>query len=148
MDNNRKAVWICKCECGNTKALRTNDLVSHRVHSCGCLAESLGELKIAEILQQQGMEYVKQYVFDDCKNSRGLRFDFAVIENDKVKYLIEYDGQQHFAPMGYWGGKERLVSLQTNDKIKNEYCEKNNIPLIRIPYTVKPHLITLEMLVV
>ena len=26
------------------------------------------------------------------------------------------------------------VSVQYHDKLKNKYCKKNNIPLIRIPY--------------
>jgi len=31
-------------------------------------------------------------------------------------------------------GKEQFEYLKNNDKIKNEYCEKNNIDLIRIKY--------------
>ena len=33
---NRK-VWICKCDCGNTKEINQDDLKSGRVNSCGCL---------------------------------------------------------------------------------------------------------------
>lgn len=31
--------------------------------------------------------------------------------------------------------EEKLKENQIRDKIKNEWCKKNNIPLIRIPYT-------------
>ena len=33
-----------------------------------------------------------------------------------------------------FGGEKAFTQLQNNDKIKNEYCNLNNIHLIRIPY--------------
>ena len=32
-----RQLWLCKCECGNTKILSTSRLTSGRVKSCGCL---------------------------------------------------------------------------------------------------------------
>lgn len=34
---NTSRVWLCKCDCGNTKEVTTRDLNNHRVTSCGCL---------------------------------------------------------------------------------------------------------------
>lgn len=59
------------------------------------------------------------------------RFDFYV-EN---KYLIEYDGIQHFSPGSGWNTLEQLKKTQEKDKLKNLWCQQHNIPLIRIPYT-------------
>lgn len=36
LDNNKKALWKCQCDCGNEKIVRGNDLTSHKIHSCGC----------------------------------------------------------------------------------------------------------------
>jgi hypothetical protein len=47
---------------------------------------------------------------------------------------IEYDGIQHFEPIEKWGGIERFNKQLINDNIKNEYCVKNNINLLRISY--------------
>ena len=33
----RRLLWICKCECGQTKLARSTDLVRGFVRSCGCL---------------------------------------------------------------------------------------------------------------
>jgi hypothetical protein len=33
----RKSFWICKCECGNEKAVRGDSLVCGAIRSCGCL---------------------------------------------------------------------------------------------------------------
>lgn len=32
----RQAVWLCKCECGNTKNVQSYDLRSGNTQSCGC----------------------------------------------------------------------------------------------------------------
>ena len=37
---NRKSVWECKCECGNTKEVVSNNLISGNTKSCGCLKYS------------------------------------------------------------------------------------------------------------
>lgn len=34
---NRKAYWLCQCECGKTKSVQTGNLRSGAVKSCGCL---------------------------------------------------------------------------------------------------------------
>jgi hypothetical protein len=47
---------------------------------------------------------------------------------------IEYDGKQHFKPIKYWGGQKSFDLTKKRDKIKNEYCKKNNIILIRFGY--------------
>lgn len=41
-DTSRKGVyWICKCECGNTKSIKSNSLLSGVSKSCGCLQSNL-----------------------------------------------------------------------------------------------------------
>ncbi len=56
-------------------------------------------------------------------------------KDGELKYLIEYDGVQHFKHKGSgWNTEECLQKNIVNDDIKNKYCEKKQIPLIRIPY--------------
>lgn len=49
--------------------------------------------------------------------------------------MIEYDGKQHFQDYNWGNESHSLVDSQQRDKEKNEFCWKNNIPIIRIPYT-------------
>lgn len=102
--------------------------------SCGCLF-SKGEYKIALLLNEMNIIYKKEYIFSDYKNAR---FDFALLENDNICCLIEYDGPQHFSDQitGGWNSQERYETItHPKDLEKNAYCKTHNIPLIRIPYT-------------
>jgi hypothetical protein len=42
------------------------------------------------------------------------------------------NGQQHFR--GWQGNAESLKIYKIRDSIKNVFCEKNNIPLLRLDY--------------
>lgn len=51
--------------------------------------------------------------------------------------LIEFDGRQHFENNHYFFKKnnDKFLDQQERDMIKTRYCFKNNISLLRIPYT-------------
>jgi hypothetical protein len=34
-----KAVWLCRCSCGNEVEVKSNHLVSGHTHSCGCIQQ-------------------------------------------------------------------------------------------------------------
>ena len=36
-DKNRRALWQCRCACGNIKSVTSNALLMGQVKSCGCL---------------------------------------------------------------------------------------------------------------
>lgn len=133
-----RVMWLCKCDCGNQIEVDTHSLVQHKVSSCGCLC-SLGELEIEQILREHNIPFQRQQTFNSCryKDTGYLaRFDFFVNET----YLIEYDGEQHFYykdSQNTWNNRENSIKVQQHDIYKNEWCEQNNIPLIRIPYTLK-----------
>ena len=125
----------CQCECGNIIIVKTYNLINGNTQSCGCL-KSKGELKLNNLLTELNIKYETQYSFDDCRfpqTNRLAYFDYAIFQNEKLYMLIEYDGLQHFVGWNY--DKNSLSHIQEYDKFKEEYCQKNNIPLIRIPYT-------------
>lgn len=132
----RGKIWLCKCECGNEYEVRTDSLTTGNTSSCGCLSESKGEKRIREYLETKGINYKEEYTFKDLININPLRYDFGILDNEgNLLGLIEYDGRQHFEMTGYFGGLEEFELYQERDQIKNEYAKKNDIPLLRIPYT-------------
>jgi len=105
-------------------------------NGCPNCKYSRGEQKIANYLYEEKIEYKTQYKISECKKIKPLPFDFALIDKKKnLIGLIEYQGEQHYKPMRFSKGKEKFQNIKKSDKIKQEYCEKNNIPLLIIPYT-------------
>lgn len=98
---------------------------------------SRAEIKIEEILQNAGLIFEEEYSFKDLVSNSGhpLRFDFAIFDDDGyLDFLIEYQGIQHYQPKSKFGGVNGLKRQQYNDFQKREYCQKNKIKLIIIPY--------------
>ena len=126
--SNGGVYWHCICECGNEKNILAQSLLNGRSLSCGEHSNiSKGNSKIIEILNNNNIQYETEKKFNSCKDKRELPFDFY-IEN---KYLIEYDGKQHF-------DKKSIFDYEythNHDLLKSKWCKENNIPLIRIPYT-------------
>lgn len=63
---NKRALWECKCECGNTCYMPSRYLLSMNVKSCGCDTKSYGELFVREQLQFYNYKFKEQYTFLDC----------------------------------------------------------------------------------
>lgn len=126
--------WNCKCECGNTCIVMGANLRKGNTTSCGCLL-SKGEEVIGNLLEDADIYYKSQKTFESCRfDDTGAlaRFDFYIDE----KYLIEFDGIQHFEYRNSgWDTEEHFKKIQEHDVYKNQWCKDNNIPLIRIPYT-------------
>lgn len=130
-------LWECICgRCGKHFVELPIKIKRNCVRSCGCLSSSSSELFISKILDDNNIQYRQQYTYNDCVNLKGnkLRFDFAIIKNNKVFCLIEYDGQQHYKSVPYFGGDSAFKTRQEYDNIKNQYCTQNNIPLFRLPF--------------
>lgn len=100
---------------------------------------SKGEQAVANYLQSLGYPVRKQVTFSDCFDKRCLPFDIGFYLNNRL-CLIEYDGIQHFKPVTKFGGADYLGYIRRHDKIKDSYCKRNNIPLLRIRYDERPIL--------
>jgi hypothetical protein len=101
-------------------------------NGCSICKESKGEIKIAKWLRKNNIFFHRQYIFGDLKNIKHLKVDFFV---PSWNCIIEYDGEGHEKPI--WGSTmeikvKNLLSVQHNDKIKNEYAKNKNINMLRI----------------
>lgn len=134
VDDRRRAIWRCKCDCGQEVNVPSTELLGKHVTSCGCKKISLGEHKIKLLLEQMQINFIQQYRIKNCKYKNPLPFDFAIFDDDKLVALIEYQGDIHFIKTGGWNTEEELNKRQIRDKIKKEYCVNHNIKLIEIPY--------------
>ncbi len=133
-DNSYKRRKVrCICSCGKEIICTVLSLTSGHTMSCGCMRKSKGEMYIEELLKKYKICYISQKRFEKCKNKRELPFDFYL---PKHNICIEYQGQQHYHPIEYWGGKEKFEIYKNNDNIKKIFCNNNDIHLICLPYTL------------
>lgn len=118
------AFWYCKCKCGNVIVATSDQLISKNRNSCRC-NKSKGEETITKLLQENNIKFEKEKIFKDCINPETnwlLRYDFYLLEYNR---LIEFDGQQHYQAVKYWGGgEEGLQERQKKDLIKTDYAKK------------------------
>ena len=98
---------------------------------CPQCKTSRGEREISTWLCDHLINFEPQKTFSDCKNKKLLPFDFYL---PQYNLCIEYDGEQHYKPVGFFGGQTKLEQTIQRDEIKTNYCLANNIQLLRIRY--------------
>lgn len=130
----RKKIDVKHKSCGNTYEVVPNDfLQGNRCPSCN---RSKGEDKISKFLIREGVKFLEEVSFEDFVGDKNVpyRYDFCLEGTNDTIYLIEYDGEQHFKSVPYYGGDKGLESRKKNDSIKNWYAYDNQIELLRIRY--------------
>lgn len=133
--------WRCKCDCGNEVAVWAADLKNNHVKSCGCLKMSIGELYVKEVAEDMHMFIESQVSFENLVGCGGrlLSYDFAIysdLQKTNLKALIECQGQQHYSPVDYFGGKQSYEIQTEHDRRKADYAMNNlKVRFLEIPYT-------------
>ena len=105
---------------------------NHLRQGAGCpkCKESKGERKIRQYLEENKIKYSNQKPIKIEGRNRSFYFDFYLPD---YNLAIEFDGIYHFENDDE-RIQDRVVKTMERDKLKNQYCEENNIDLLRIPY--------------
>ncbi|RFS19164.1 hypothetical protein DVR12_24650 [Chitinophaga silvatica] len=122
---NTKLELICKIHGTFTRSFYEH--ISEKRHCRKCEIKYLGERKIAEYLDQNNIIYEYQKSFEGLKNKGKLFYDFYI---DKLKLLIEFNGDQHYRKVNKFGGIKALEEVLTNDRIKRVFAHKNGLRLL------------------
>src|SRR5208282_455845 len=90
----------------------------HHLTGQGCPAcdESHGETAIRLLLKINNIKYAAQHRIKECRNSTTLPFDFAVWIGGRL-HLIEYHGEQHYRPNGFFGGQRAFDAGRCVDRL-------------------------------
>lgn len=113
---------------------RANKHLAHQ--GCTLCKLNKGENAIRKWLLDNNIEFKPQYTYPDLRGQKNgnLKFDFYT---PSLNLLIEFDGEQHFTPARFLPVEEAVKIFQKTyhyDNLKNDYCSKRQIPLLRIPY--------------
>lgn len=106
--------------------------------TCPHCNKSSGEKILENFAIHNKLNYKTQETFDGCSKNDYLKFDMSIYDNSNTLLcLIEFDGSAHFVPT-YFGNQTKeqaiksLKDQQERDKIKNDFCRLNDIPLLRL----------------
>lgn len=129
-----------QCTCGNIFTASMHNLMRGHGGCNVCKSTDSRNVKlIKELLHSKNCYnkksdeyfYINEYKFDDLRNIRPLKFDFAIFKNNKLLFIIEYDGEFHFSNRF---SSNNYLLVQKYDAMKDDYCKQNNIPLVRLNY--------------
>lgn len=87
---------------------------------------SKGERKIIEFLDNKNINYIFQYPIEI--KGHHLVIDFYLPDHN---IFIEYNGEQHYQPVNFFGGEEKFQKQIENDKLKKDFFKDS---LIEISY--------------
>lgn len=107
---------------------------SHLSQKTGCprCKQSKGESVIELFLNEKQIQYIKQYpIVCNLKKNNKTYIDFYLPEYNT---FIEYNGQQHYIPIKYFGGELKFREQVARDEYVRNYCKANAIKLIEIKY--------------
>ena len=109
LKNNRIGMWECKCDCGNTAVVTTNNLNSGNTSSCGCLKSEHPNHKT------HGMRQTKiykcwclmksrcnnpNYEHYECYGGRGIKV-CKEWDYDFIKFYEYVSSLPHYGEKGY-----------------------------------------------
>ena len=129
---------LIKCNnCGNIFPITPNNAFTRGIRCQNCTLkniESKGELKITDYLNNNKISFIRFKKFNDLFGVNGgqLSYDFY-IENKNS--LIEFQGEQHYHSVDYFGGNEKFKIQVEHDNRKRIYAKNNGFKLLEIPYT-------------
>ena len=108
-----------------------NHLYLHAGCPCCNKTASNGEILILEYLKKNNIEFVYQKKFEDLKDKTYLSYDFYIPSKN---LLIEYNGEQHYKPIKYFGGNKSFLLQKHHDWMKRKYAKCKEINLLTITY--------------
>jgi len=112
----------------------------------GCpICKHKNEKRIKELIPQHIQ--TNQFLTHKCFkfNNRRYIVDFYIENLKNKKIIIEYNGQQHYYAVEYFGGETQLLKQQKRDQELREYCSQNDITLLEIPYHMSDEDIIKEL---
>lgn len=118
---------------------------------CDCHPISSFQWIVNKLLMENDIPYRVEYSFDDLYGvgkMNHLSYDFAIFDKDeKLKCLIECQGEQHYRAVDEFGGESQFKKQKANDELKKQYAMDHNIKLLEISYKDKRYDVVEKILI-
>lgn len=111
----RKTYWVCICECGNKKEIRSDCLGI--VNSCGCLKKEQ-DIKNLAIVNNHGLTHHELYprwngMLQRCENKK--QSSYRNYGGRGIKVCAEWHDVKNFIEWAYSNGYEKELSIDRID---------------------------------
>ena len=121
---NKKVLWECLCDCGKTSKVRTNDLTSGRIISCGCENDKrIGDLRRSHGLTNSPLYSVWHGIKQRCEYKNNNRYKYYGARGIKIS-------QEWQDFMNFYNDMEenyqKGLSIERID-VDGHYCKENCI---------------------
>jgi hypothetical protein len=121
---NRITRFLCLCDCGNKKIIRSIHLKNGSIVSCGCRSESNIATETKRFFAENYGAKIEYRIVKNPKTNRWLYFDIYIPDN----IFIEIHGLQHYEGNHFWLCTDSDFEYQEyKDNIKKEYAKENGI---------------------
>jgi hypothetical protein len=125
IDSNYERLCNCQCDCGNTKIVRRNNLISGNTKSCGCLAKESGSrngMLSATHGHRRGRQSTSTYqtwqmMVQRCTNSK--RDHYKYYGGRGIKICEQWELFENF--LGDMGERPEGMTLERIDNDGNYY---------------------------
>lgn len=130
-----------KCQKGHVWEVSPN-AITNVGNWCPTCKNSRGEVAVGKYLTECNIPFTRQFKHPSLPD---LRYDFF-FEYDNRKYLLEFDGEQHFKedPTFFHRGEGKFDHQQNLDRLKTYIAIATGYCIIRIDYTqintIKDHI--------
>lgn len=121
LDNNSRALWLCKCDCGNEVVVKSTNLIKGSTQSCGCIrirnisGQKFGRLTAQYISGRQrrkdGKTKIIWHCICDCGNEVDLAAERLVNGNTKSCGCYNRDPESKKATTKHGLSNTRLFTI-------------------------------------
>lgn len=94
---------------------------------CPICKQSHLENEIRVFLIDNNIDFEQQKTFEWLRNINPLFLDFYL---PQYNIAIECQGEQHFKPINYFGGRENFEIVEYRDDLKNKLCKEHNVKIL------------------
>lgn len=142
-----------ECICGAQWSSSVIDFIHSRNGKCiNCdppPPRSLGMNYIISVLDLRGIKYLLEKKFEELKDIEHLRMDIFILHTP-FSINIEFDGNYPGSHFKYLKNdeesKQNHIRTVRRDRIKDAFCQANNIHSLRIPFTCFPRSVTIKQI--
>lgn len=124
-----------RCPNGHEWSVKWGDFYTgYRCGECGRLKNEKKCKEIIESITEKKFKKIKPKWLLNPKTGGRMEIDCF---NEDLRIGLEYNGEQHYRPISWYGGEKSFKKTKQRDALKKKLCKKNNIDLIVVPYLIK-----------